>query len=245
MNYEIIIKRGTPGCDGSFEYFQIDTKIDATILWALEQLNLRTPLLTMDGVETKKIGWECSCKQSMCGACAMLINGSPMLACKTFIKDLKNPITLEPLHKFPLVRDLIVDKSILHQYMMDMRLWISTEQKQSSVAKQTTDKLNETLYQSASCIQCGCCLEACPNYSGQDNFYGAMLMNTGFQIINLEQNRLEMKKDLKQVKKHFAGGCSNSFACEEVCPLHIPLAYHISRLNSLAWRMHFSGRGKG
>ena len=240
MNYEIIIKRGTSECDGEFEHFQIDAKKGATVLWVLEQLNLRTQLCTMDGTETEKIGWECSCKQAMCGACAMIINGRPMLACKAFLNDLNNPVTLEPFRKFPLVRDLIVDKSILQKHMIDMKLWISNEQNQSSDAKQTSGKLNETLYHSAACIQCGCCLEACPNYSSKDSFYGAMLMNTEYQISNLEQERPEMKKDIKEAKKHFAGGCSNSFACEEVCPVHVPLTYHISRLNSLAWKIHFS-----
>lgn len=237
MKYELIIKRGTPDYDGGYDHFQIDANEGATVLWALEQLNLRSPICTIDGKKTEPIGWECSCKQAMCGACAMIINGRPMLACKAFLRDLKNPITLEPFRKFPLVRDLIVDKSVLHKHMMDMKLWIANEQNQPVEAKQNKAKQNESLYQSAACIQCGCCLEACPNYSGLDQFYGAMLMNTEYQIANQESERTEKKKDVKLANKHFGGGCSNSFACEEVCPMHVPLAYHISRLNALDWKL--------
>ncbi|MDO5574865.1 MAG: 2Fe-2S iron-sulfur cluster-binding protein [bacterium] len=245
MNYEIIIKRGTPENDKGYEHFLIDADKGATVLRVLEQLNLRTPLCTKDGAVTEKIGWECSCKQAMCGACAMNINGRPMLACKAFLKDLKNPIMLEPFRKFPLVRDLIVDKSVLHEHMMDMKLWISGGQNQSADARMASGEVNETLYQSAACIQCGCCLEACPNYTGLDRFYGAMMMNTEYQIINQEPERGEAKKDLKEAKKHFAGGCSNSFACEEVCPVHVPLTSHISKLNALAWRIHFQKENGG
>lgn len=237
MQYEIVIKRGTRDYDDGYEHFGIDADESATVLWVLEQLDLRTPLYTIDGKRTEKIGWECSCKQSMCGACAMIINGKPMLACKAFLSNLKNPVKLEPFHKFPLVKDLIVDKSILREHMMDMKLWISNEWNQSTDAKQTDVKTNESLYHSASCIQCGCCLEACPNYSGVDEFYGAMMMNTEYQIANQETERSEKKKDLRESKKHFTNGCSNSFACEEVCPAQVPLTYHISRLNSMAWRI--------
>ena len=240
MNCEIIIKRGTPEHDGGYEHFRIETDEDATVLRVLEQLDMKTPLLTADGREAEKIAWECSCKQAMCGACAMNINGRPMLACKAFLKDLKNPIILEPFHKFPLVRDLIVDKSGLRDHMMEMKLWISNHQNEPEDAKQVSGKQNEALYHSAACIQCGCCLEACPNYSGLDRFYGAMMMNTEYQIASLETERAQMKKDIKEVNKHFSGGCSNSFACEEICPVHVPLTSHISKLNALAWKMHFS-----
>ncbi len=238
MQYEIVIKRGTRDHDGGYEHFEIDADESATVLWVLEQLDLKTPLYTINGKETEKIGWECSCKQSICGACAMFVNGKPMLACKAFLSNLKNPIKLEPFHKFPLVKDLIVDKSILREHRMDMKLWISNEGNQSADAIRTDVKTNESLYRSASCIQCGCCLEACPNYSGVDGFYGAMMMNNVYLIANQETERSEKKKDLRESKKHFTNGCSNSFACEEVCPAQVPLTYHISRLNSMAWRIN-------
>lgn len=237
MNYEIIIKRGTSDHPGEFEHFRIDADKGATVLWVLEQLNLRAPLSTIDGKKTDKIGFECGCKQAMCGACAIIINGRPMLACKAFLIELENPVTLEPFRKFPLVRDLIVDKSILQKHMLDMKLWISDEQNKSADAKQITGALSESLYLSSACIQCGCCLEGCPNYSGIDGFYGAMMMNTAYQIANQEPKQTVVKKDIKEAKKHFAKGCSNSFVCEAVCPVHVPLAYHISRLNSLAWKI--------
>lgn len=229
MNYEIIIERGTQRNNMSYEHFAIDADPETTVLYVLEQLNLRTPLRTIEGKTTEKIGWECNCRQAMCGACAMIINGYPKLACKAFLKDLRNPITLQPFQKFPLVRDLIVDKSSLQKNMTEMKLWISD-------AKTVENKLNESLHLAATCIQCGCCLEACPNYSGFDKFYGAISMNYEYIITSQESDKAKRKDDLKETNKHFIGGCSNSFACEEVCPMHVPLTSHISRLNAATWK---------
>ena len=72
-------------------------------------------ILDIDGIPVGEIAWECSCLQKKCGACAMRINGVPRLACDTKIGDLKSKtVTLEPLKKFPVVRDLIVDRMTRH-----------------------------------------------------------------------------------------------------------------------------------
>jgi hypothetical protein len=65
VKYEIVIKRGTRDHDGGYDHFEIDADESATVLWVLEQLDLKTPLYTINGKKTEKIGWECSCKQSI------------------------------------------------------------------------------------------------------------------------------------------------------------------------------------
>lgn len=237
--YEIIIRRGTSDEPACYQHFSIEADGDATVLWALEELNKREKLVTTDGQPAKRIRWECNCRQKMCGACAMLINRKPMLACKAFLQDFGEMITLEPLSKFPLIEDLVVDKSVLHANMMKMNLWLRDNKNNPQAAKYLTETVGQELYKSASCIQCGLCLEACPNYTGLDDFYGAVLMNTDYRIVNLENERCEKKKQVKAAEKHFSNGCSNSFACQQVCPAGIPLALHISRLNILAWKTKF------
>lgn len=84
----------------------------------LDDLNYRNDVINEDGEIVPRIQWSCSCLQGMCGACAMVINGRPALACETFLRDLGNEITLEPLSKFPVVCDLISRRTALRDASM-------------------------------------------------------------------------------------------------------------------------------
>ena len=237
--YELIIRRGAPGQAAFYQHFTLETDEDATVLWALEELDSRERLLTSDGEPAARIRWECGCRQKMCGACAMLINKKPLLACNAFLHDLGRVITLEPLSKFPLVQDLVVDKSVLHTNMVKMELWLRDGERKPQPPRHLRESTEQKLYRSASCIQCGLCLEACPNYTGLDDFCGAAFMNADYRMIYQEAVKKERKQMMKKADRHFGRVCSNSFACQEVCPAGIPLSQHISRLNALAWK---SGR---
>ena len=85
-----------------------------TVAAILEKLNERDQLEDIKGKQCRKIRWECGCMQKMCGGCAMVINGHPALACGVFINtDDTEILRLEPLTKFPVVEDLIVDRSVI------------------------------------------------------------------------------------------------------------------------------------
>lgn len=237
MEYEIIVMRGIADGKSTYDSFLIKAEENVSVLWALEQLNMREKLITKDGRIVEKISLDSNCRQKMCGSCAMLINGIPRLACHTFLRDLSKAITLEPFKKFPRIKDLIVDKSIIHDNMMKMDLWLHDEENNPAAAKYLKESTNNALYDSASCIMCGCCLEACPNYTGNNDFFGALLMNEDYKLVTQQDGKKLKKQKVKQAEKHFSNGCSNSFACQEVCPMRIPLSLHISRLNGLAWRV--------
>ena len=94
----------------SFEY---NGSLDVTVVTVINTINYTDDIYDIDNNPTERIRWECSCMQGVCGGCAMIINGRPSLACDTFIKDLNSKeLVLEPLSKFPVVADLIVDRSI-------------------------------------------------------------------------------------------------------------------------------------
>ena len=87
---------------------------------------------------------------------AMVINDIPALACETFLKNLKsNIITIRPLRKFPVVHDLIVDRSSIHENLKRTNVFIGEYQPQ-----QNEDFRHQ--YDAAKCLKCGLCLEVCP-----------------------------------------------------------------------------------
>ena len=129
MVYKIRIRRQeSQKSDSYWQEFEFDGSKNSSVANVLKELNSRTPLKDDSGNIVTPISWECSCMVRKCGACAMLINERPRLACSTFLHMLKgSTITLEPLSKFPLVRDLIVDRSNLFENLKKLNLWLESE----------------------------------------------------------------------------------------------------------------------
>lgn len=178
--------------------------------------------------KTDHIAWECGCLEKKCGACAMLVNGYPTLACSVFLKKAvkHEKILLEPFHKFPLIKDLIVDRSIIFDTIIHMKIWMN--EKNSS--DYSWDY--ELQYKAGQCLQCGCCLEICPNFLAGKKFAGASAMVEAYRAIeqnNSDSHRNDMKKEYQ--KKFFAY-CGQSFSCKSVCPQNLPLDEIQARVNS-------------
>lgn len=148
---KVIIKTRKDNNEVTYEYnYNGDLNIPVTTL--LERINHS---------HEKKIHYSSSCLQGICGSCAMLINGWPKLACKTFINEEAmtkhfNKITIEPLSKYPVIKDLKVDRTQIHENMKKAQQWLESN------AKIKKENINFE-YELSQCLMCGCCLEACPN----------------------------------------------------------------------------------
>ena len=199
-----------------------------TVATALQQISGDGHFTDTEGRPVGVIRWECSCLQKKCGACAMRINGLPRLACSTFLNSLKSStITLEPMSKFPLVRDLIVDRSILFDNLKKLNLWLESE-------AYMIEWTHEQRYQSARCLMCGCCIEVCPNFSPEGDFTGAVAAVNAFRILNEEQETDHHKEISAEYRKRYFEGCGKSLACQNICPAGLPVEELIVRSNAAA-----------
>ncbi len=217
-----ILRTKAPGTEPYWETFTYDGPIDASIAGLLDYLNYKDDIVNIEGHSVPRIGWECSCLQGMCGGCAMVINGIPSLACETFIKDLGNEITIEPLKKFFVVNDLVVDRGIIQENLKKTNAYIE-EYKASDEGEY------EHQYAASKCLKCGLCLEVCPNYIKGENFFGAAFANDCYLIATRSGSNDSAIK--KEYSEHFAKGCSKSLSCMEVCPMKIQTIASIARLN--------------
>lgn len=209
----------------SIEYEYSDER--ETVATALTQINRSAGLCDTEGRQVKRIEWECSCMQKRCGACAMRINGRPGLACDSFLKEcaVKGVIMLEPLSKFPCLRDLVVDRSALRKALREMKTWSGSD-------GVTAPKRLDDVYDASKCLQCGCCLEVCPNYTLENTFAGAAGFVSGFRsAASLDADE---KKERKTVyDRHVYKGCGKSLACHNICPAGINVERILSRSNAL------------
>ncbi len=210
-----ILRQESPESKPYWESFEYDGPKDNSIAGLLEYLNYNDDIITDDGQKTTRIGWECSCLQGVCGACAMVINEVPALACETFLKDLKGDvITIRPLRKFPVIHDLVTDRSIIQENLKQTNMFIGEY-------SPDTGKDHERQYKAAKCLKCGLCLEVCPNYTNGQTFFGALYANDCHLIA--ARNKEKATDIKKNHAEHFAAGCSKSFSCMDVCPVGIDI----------------------
>ena len=220
-----ILRQNNPYSKPYWQAFNYDGDMNVSVAAVLEYLNYNDEVKDEDGNHADVISWECSCLQAMCGACAMVINGKPGLACDTFLRDLNGKeLVLEPLRKFPVISDLVVDRGIIQENLKKANAYIGEYQHD--------DKYTQDLeYQIGRCLKCGLCLEACPNYVKGVNFYGALFANDSYFINARRKSDKESIK--KNYEEHFAKGCSKSLVCEKVCPVNIPTLASMARMNRL------------
>src|SRR2546426_5103773 len=115
-------RQDSPDANPYWQEFQIPYKPQHNVISALMEVR-RNPM-TCDGTPTTPVVWEASCLEEVCGSCTMLVNGRVRQACTALIDKLEQPIVLEPMTKFPVIRDLMVDRSKMFEALKRIKGWI-------------------------------------------------------------------------------------------------------------------------
>ncbi len=202
-----------------------------TVAIALENINNAKEYTDVEGNLVSPIKWECSCLQKKCGACAMVIDGRPRLACDALLSEYshRKVLTIQPLRKFPCIADLVVDRSSLHENLKRLELW--SERKLA-----ITDENIDMSYESSRCLMCGCCLEVCPNFNFDEEFFGASsFVNATRYLVNMDEDERRSMRD--PYVKHVYEGCGKSLSCKDICPAGIDTEKLLVKSNAIAvWR---------
>ena len=209
MKYTISIKRQ------EFQDYTYESDGEESVATMLERLN---------GTLKDPISWQCSCMQKKCGACAMVINGRPRLACNTFLKDMGPRIKLEPLSKFPVVKDLTVDRGYIFDMMKKQQIWLEDND------LNVTDHASQR-FAAASCLMCGCCLEVCPNFSVTLNHIGAIGTVAGYRAEAAERDQSARAAKKQAYQHNVYNTCGKSLSCMDICPMKLPVEELMVRLN--------------
>jgi succinate dehydrogenase / fumarate reductase iron-sulfur subunit len=226
---EIRVKRQDgPGQPSRIEAFRLPYKANLNVISCLQEIQ-RNPV-TADGATTTPVAWDCSCLEEVCGACSMVVNGKVRQACTALVDQLDQPVTLEPMTKFPLVRDLVVDRQRMFDSLKKVRAWVpldGTHDQGSGPRQASADQ--EWMYLLSTCMTCGCCLEACPQINENSPFMGAAPISQ-VRLFNAHPtgrlNRAERLRAL--MAEDGIQGCGKSQNCVEVCPKRIPLTTSIA-----------------
>lgn len=194
---------------------------------------LREHPVNIKGEKVEPVVWDSNCMEEVCGACSMLINDVPRQACAALIDDLEQPIVLEPLTKFPLIRDLMVDRQEMFDALLKVKAWVPIDGSWDihRHAPLISPGEQSIRYLFSRCMTCGCCMEACPQFNKDSKFIGpAPLVQ-----VDLHNSHPTGKYD-KESRLHAVMGeggitdCGNAQNCVQVCPKDIPLTDAIARL---------------
>ncbi|WP_100399816.1 succinate dehydrogenase iron-sulfur subunit [Bacillus sp. FJAT-44742] len=227
----IVTRQEGPDKEPFEEEFEVTHRPNMNVISALMEIR-RNPV-NKNGKETNPIIWDMNCLEEVCGACSMVINGKPRQSCTALVDQLEQPIRLEPMKTFPVIRDLMVDRSRMFDSLKKVKAWIPIDGTYDlGPGPRMAENKRQWAYELSKCMTCGVCLEACPNVNERSNFIGPAPLSQ-VRLFNAhptgEMNSAERLETI--MGDGGLGNCSNSQNCVQSCPKGIPLTTSIAALN--------------
>ncbi|NGX59754.1 MAG: Fumarate reductase iron-sulfur subunit [Chlamydiae bacterium] len=232
QKFTLKIYRGTPGKQ-YWEEFELELKPFYNVMAAL--MDIQKNPINKKGERVAPVVWEQGCLEIVCGSCSMLVNGRPVQACVILIDQVlkatgSDTITLAPFTTYPLIRDLIVDRTEMFENLKKINAWVEVDNSLDKGFGPTIDsKVQEVRYILSTCISCGCCNESCPQMNSRSKFLGPAIISQARLFNNHPIGKLTARERLMPLMEE--GGvsdCGNSQNCVQVCPKDIPLTESIS-----------------
>ncbi len=220
-----------------WETFDVRWQPQMNVISALMEIQ-RNPR-TAENKSVAPVAWECVCLEEVCGACTMVINGKVRQSCTALVDQLApngEAITLEPMTKFPLVRDLIVDRSRMFNDLKKVKAWVDLDgSHELGPAPRQSQKNQELAYSLSRCMTCGCCLEACPQINDSSKFIGPATISL-VRMYNMNPSGAMHADDRLDALMGEGGvaDCGKAQNCVEVCPKEIPLVDSIAAVSGAA-----------
>src|SRR5260370_1888481 len=160
----------------------------------------------------------------------MPINGKARMACSALVDKLVKPIRLEPLSKFPVIRDLSVDRSVLFENLKRVKAWVPVDGTYDlGSGPRLTMEAQEEAYPLSRCISCYICMEVCPQFNEHTGFVGAATISQ-VRLFNTHPTGAALKRDRLAAFMGDVGiqECGHAQNCVEACPKAIPLTPSLS-----------------
>jgi succinate dehydrogenase / fumarate reductase iron-sulfur subunit len=249
-----------PGKQPYWETHRIQYEPELNVISVLQRIAAQAT--SSDGKKVPPVTWDCGCLEEVCGSCTMVINGRVRQSCSALVDrllvDSGDEIVLEPMSKFPVIRDLMVDRQRLFRGLQRVKAWVPVDSYYDmGPGERQLRAVQEQNYPLSECMSCGCCLEACPQYtkieltqaSGESReqfearklaaldqaFVGPHAISQAMLFNNHPTGRALASERLDALTG--PGGiqvCGNAQNCVSVCPKSIPLTTSIARAGRAA-----------
>jgi succinate dehydrogenase / fumarate reductase, iron-sulfur subunit len=255
-----VLRQDVSGGESYWERFEVPYVPNMNVISVLQQIAAQAR--SQDGRRVAPVAWDCNCLEEVCGSCTMLINGRTRMACSALVDRLLaeggDEIELRPMSKFPVVRDLVVDRRRLFRGLEKVKAWVPVEGSYDlGPGPRISPEEQEDAYPLSECMSCGCCLEACPQYTKVEavqrddesdagfaerrtaafdaGFVGPHAISQAVLFNSHPTGRMIADERMEALTRQ--GGiqmCGNAQNCVAVCPKGIPLTRSIARAGRAA-----------
>jgi succinate dehydrogenase / fumarate reductase iron-sulfur subunit len=227
---KIRIQRFNPEKDKKprFETFKVSITRETTVLDALHEIKTH-----QDGSLT----YRRSCRHAICGSCAMNVNGKNTLVCNIPLMkhlDRKGMITIRPLPYLPVIKDLVVDRSVFWEQYLRVKPWLipleDVPEKEFRMSQEEVDALDNA----EKCIMCGACYSACPVVGSSKKYIGPhALLKSFLRVLDpRDAGVVERLSGIGTDEGIFR--CHTVFNCIDACPKNLDPTKAIETLRGLA-----------
>jgi len=250
-----ILRQDGPSEKPYWQHYRVEYEPDMNCISVLQKIaRLGT---TEEGRPVAPVAYEANCLEEVCGSCTMLINGRVRQACTALVDhllaDQPELIELRPMTKFPVLRDLVVDRSRVFVSLEKVKGWVPVDSYLDlGPGPRQSQEAQQLAYQYSKCMCCGCCMEACPQFlkieldrrpgetdeqfrarqreAYMRSFLGAHAIGQ-VELFNMNPiGKMNASERLDALTSE--GGiqvCGNAQNCVKVCPKEIPLTTAIAR----------------
>ena len=234
QKFTLKVYRGTPN-QQYWEEFELELKPYYNITSAL--MDIQKNPINKKNERVTPVAWEQGCLEVVCGACSMLVNHRPVQGCVVLVEKIfkatgSDTITLAPFTKFPLIKDLVVDRSIMFENLKEIKAWIEVDNSlDKGFGPKIDPKIQEERYILSTCISCGCCSESCPQIGPKSKFIGPAPISQVRLFNTHPVGKITARERLQRLMDE--GGitdCGNAQNCVQVCPKDIPLTESIAMM---------------
>ena len=207
-----------------FRILRFDPAKDAKSHWESYSVEMEPTDRVLDGLEAIKghrdgtLALRRSCAHGICGSDAMLINGRNRLACKVLVKSLKQPIAIEPMRGYKVLKDLVVDMEAFFAKYRSIKPYLIEKEapplKERLQGPQERQRFDDT----TKCILCGACTTSCPSFWANPDYVGpaAIVQAHRFLFDSRDEGKEERLKVLNGRDRVWR--CRTIFNCVEACP---------------------------
>ena len=223
-----IKRQSNPNAPATTEKFEVPYRPGMNITSLLGEIALNP--VDVSGRPTTPITYDSNCLEEICGSCAMLINGKAKMACSALVDKLEQPIQLAPLSKFPVVRDLAVDRSVLFENLKKVKAWVPIDGSYDlGAGPRQAPQIQEQRYPLSNCISCTICMEVCPQFNDATGFVGAATIAQA-KLFTMDPSGSVLKEERLRALAGDGGIQECGFAqnCVQACPKQLPLTEAIS-----------------
>ena len=241
---EVLLKiiRQKKNCSPRVENYRVDVEPGNTILECLNKIKWE-----QDG----SLAFRKNCRNTICGSCAMKINGRSVLACQESVgKELARleeiepqsslEITIAPLGNMPVIKDLVVDMTSFWDDLETVDPYVSSKSRRISEGEflQTPEE-RALLNQTGNCIMCGACYSECNGKQVNPDFVGPhALAKAQRMIVDTRDNRKEERLDKYNQGTQGVWGCTRCYFCDAVCPMNVAPLEQITKIKQEIFQRH-------